>query len=196
MPIIRFRKIQAREFPLYIEALAELRIEVFREFPYLYKGSAENEQRYLDTYLKSENFCLFAAFHDHKMVGATTCLPLIEEAPEVQQPFLEKGLLPEEYTYFGESVLLHPYRGLGIGKKFFLLREAQTILFNTPYATFCAVERSPDHPLRPAYHHFLDPLWAKLGYQKQEELQCRMEWEELPEGQRTSHVLSFWTKQI
>lgn len=196
MKTIRFKKIGSGDLSQYMDALARLRITVFREFPYLYDGSQQNEQEYLSTYLHAENFCLFAAFHENEMIGATTCLPLKEETEEVQQPFLEKGLSLQEYTYFGESVLLLPYRGLGLGKKFYLLREAQAILFNTPYATFCAVDRSPEHPLRPPDHLFLDPLWQKLGYRKQQDLRCRMEWEEIPHGRRTSHSLTFWIKAL
>lgn len=196
MNTIRFMKIERAELPQYLEALASLRMTVFREFPYLYDGSVKNEQEYLDTYLKAENFCLFAAFHENEMVGATTCLPLEEESGEIKQPFLEKGLRLEEYTYFGESVLLPPYRGLGLGRKFYLLREAQAVLFNTPYAAFCAVDRSADHPFRPENHRFLDPLWQKLGYRKQHDLQCHMDWEEIPHGRKTSHTLTFWIKAL
>lgn len=196
MPAIQFKKIGTADVPQYIDALAGLRIRVFREFPYLYEGSRRNEQEYLSTYQKAENFCLFAAFHEEEMIGATTCLPLEEESSEVQQPFLEKGFPLQDYTYFGESVLLAPYRGLGLGKKFFLLREAQAVLFNTPNATFCAVERPPDHPLRPENHRFLDPLWQKMGYTKRQDLQCSMEWEEVPHGRRSSHTLTFWIKAL
>ena len=34
----------------YMGDLAALRIEVFREFPYLYEGTLEYEQRYLKSY--------------------------------------------------------------------------------------------------------------------------------------------------
>ena len=37
----------------YIDDLAQLRITVFREFPYLYDGTTEYEARYLQTYLNS-----------------------------------------------------------------------------------------------------------------------------------------------
>ena len=196
MQPIHYCKISAEELPPYIPALARLRINVFREFPYLYSESEENERRYLNTYLNSRNFCLFAAFDGDEMVGATTCLPLKEEKEEVKIPFLEAGLALEVFTYFGESVLLAPYRGSGIGKKFFLLRESQALLFNTPYTTFCSVDRPADHPLRPEEHRFLDSFWEKAGYKKKENLKCTMEWEEIPSHQRKQHRLTFWIKRL
>ena len=196
MHSILFRKINSKDLSFYIQDLASLRINVFREFPYLYKGSEENERRYLDTYIKSPNFCLFAAFDGAKMVGATTCLPMEEEVEEIKRPLIEAGLDLRDYTYFGESVLLKEYRGMGIGKKFFTLREAQAILFNTLFATFCAVDRPADHPLRPKDHRFLDQFWKKTGFKKHEDLKCTLEWEELPDGQRKRHSLTFWIKQL
>ena len=42
----------------YVEAVAKLRMTVFREYPYLYDGSREYEQRYLQTYIEAQD-CIF-----------------------------------------------------------------------------------------------------------------------------------------
>lgn len=42
---------QEPELATHIADLARLRIEIFREFPYLYDGDRDYEQKYLATYL-------------------------------------------------------------------------------------------------------------------------------------------------
>ena len=42
------------------EELAALRIEVFRDFPYLYEGSLEYEKEYLNTYSQSADSMIFS----------------------------------------------------------------------------------------------------------------------------------------
>ncbi|HAO32021.1 MAG TPA: GNAT family N-acetyltransferase, partial [Candidatus Competibacteraceae bacterium] len=42
----------------------------------------------------------------------------------VAEPFVARGDDPRRIFYYGESVLLPDYRGLGLGKRFFEEREA------------------------------------------------------------------------
>ena len=45
-----------------LDNLAALRIEVFRDFPYLYEGSTEYEKEYLKTYSLSTDSMIFTVF--------------------------------------------------------------------------------------------------------------------------------------
>ena len=54
MSLTFIKKIGA-EIRDYFEDLTQLRMTVFKEFPYLYEGSLEYELEYLETYLL-ENF--------------------------------------------------------------------------------------------------------------------------------------------
>ena len=47
----------------YISDLARLRIEVFRDFPYLYDGDLEYEENYLKTYINCPESTIVLAFH-------------------------------------------------------------------------------------------------------------------------------------
>ncbi|MBU0830863.1 MAG: GNAT family N-acetyltransferase, partial [Alphaproteobacteria bacterium] len=105
--------------------LARLRSTVFRAFPYLYEGNPDYEQTYLSTYAKSEGSVFVLAIDGDEVVGVATGTPMAGETEEVKRPFLEVGLDPQEFFYFGESVLLPEYRGQGIGVKFFEGRETQ-----------------------------------------------------------------------
>lgn len=99
----------------YIDDLARLRLTVFREFPYLYDGTPEYEADYLANYARSGRSLVVLALDDGKVVGASTGLPLVDVAPEFQQPFLAQGRDPASVYYFGESLVLPAYRGQGLG---------------------------------------------------------------------------------
>jgi len=177
-----------------LPALARLRINVFRDFPYLYAGSLDYEQRYLTTYLAADGAALIIAKAGEKIIGASTCLPLASETPNIQKPFLKNGMDVTSIMYFGESVLEPAYRGQGIGVKFFKAREAHAKNFSL--ATFCAVNRPPDHPARPTDYAPLDKFWQKRGFEKQVHLTCEMEWTDIGHTTQTTKTLTFWTKTL
>lgn len=177
--------------------LAQLRIAVFKAFPYLYEGSIDYEKEYLKVYAESENAFLFAVYDGNKMVGATTCIPLTDETPEVQEPFINAGIELESVFYFGESILLPEYRGLGLGHRFFDERETHARSFDTCKITsFCSVVREENHPLKPSDYQPLDKFWIKRGYQKEPLLKSNFEWLDIGESQPTQKEMIYWTKQL
>ena len=50
---ITIERVHGQDVLPYLDALASLRIKVFREFPYLYEGSRDYETSYLRNYAKS-----------------------------------------------------------------------------------------------------------------------------------------------
>src|SRR5690606_40705815 len=74
-----------------LDEVARLRIAVFREYPYLYDGDLDYEARYLRAYVETPDSLCVLALHGDRVVGASTALPLADEDPEFQQPFLERG---------------------------------------------------------------------------------------------------------
>lgn len=174
--------------------IARLRIEVFREWPYIYDGDLANEERYLQTYVQAEGAAMIVAEAGQDIVGAATCLPMAAETPNVQSPFIAHGWDVSKIFYFGESVLLKEYRGRGIGVKFFAAREAQAAGFET--TTFCAVQRPATHPLRDPDYTPLDNFWTHRGYAKRPELSCQMTWRDRGDTERTEKTLVFWTRSL
>lgn len=176
--------------------LAELRIAVFRDFPYLYEGSLDYEKEYLKIYSSSERSFLFAIYDGDKMVGATTCIPLRDETEEIQAPFKAAGFDIESIFYFGESILLKDYRGLGLGHRFFDAREQYAASFGTFKKTcFCSVERI-NNPAEPADYRPNDAFWIKRGYKKVPDLKALMEWPDVGETISTPKTMIFWMKDI
>jgi GNAT superfamily N-acetyltransferase len=193
---LTIQSFSGRDAAPFFDDLARLRIAVFRDFPYLYHGDSDYERQYMEIYARSEGSVFILAIDDGTVVGASTGTPMISETEEVKAPFLKAGLDPEQFFYFGESVLLSGYRGRGIGVKFFEGREAQARKLGLRYATFCAVERPANHPRRPADYMPLDAFWAKRGYTHHPELRTTFTWRDLDESVESPKPLSFWIRDL
>lgn len=197
MANLQFQSFRGAEIASVFEPLAQLRIAVFRDFPYLYDGSLEYEMRYLQTYANSPRSLLFAVFDAGKMVGATTCIPLPDETEEVQKPFLDAGFDINSIFYFGESILLPQYRGHGLGHRFFDEREAHARSFTDyRFTCFCGVVRPADHPMRPQGYQPLDDFWKKRGYQPVPNLISQFEWQDIGTEAPSQKPMQFWKKDL
>jgi GNAT superfamily N-acetyltransferase len=175
--------------------LAELRIEVFRDWPYLYEGSREYEAHYLDVYLRSPRSLAVLIWDDERCVGASTALPLADAPADVQAPFLTNGYELDSIDYFGESVLQRAYRGRGLGVRFFEARERHARAQGLSLCTFCAVERPDDHPQKPREHRSNDQFWRHRGYRRMNDLQTQFSWRDVGATETTTKVMTFWSKE-
>jgi GNAT superfamily N-acetyltransferase len=194
---LRIEKLSGKPILKYLPAVAQLRLEIFRDFPYLYDGTLAYEEKYLSTYANAPE-CLFILVLDgDEVVGASTALPLEYEMDEVQQPFIAQGYTPQSLFYFGESVLKKAYRGKGIGVRFFQEREAYAkALGRFEHISFCAVERPVNHARRPPDYMPLDNFWRKRGYTKHPELHTQFSWKELDEIEESPKKMVFWMKRL
>ncbi|PHN04723.1 GNAT family N-acetyltransferase [Flavilitoribacter nigricans] len=181
----------------YIPALARLRIEIFREFPYLYDGDMAYEEAYLKTFFAAPDSLIVVAFDQDQIVGASTGMPLEHETENIKSPWRAAGHDPARIFYYGESVLRHSYRGQGIGVRFFEEREKWARqLGRFERLTFCAVIRPDDHPLRPKSYTPLHDFWHRRGFGKVEGMSCTMDWKDLDAPEETSKSLQFWQKSL
>lgn len=180
----------------HVEALAELRITVFREFPYLYDGTAEYERRYLETYFRCPDSLVVLVEDGGRIVGASTGLPMAYEEEAFRRPFDERGLDTGRVFYCGESVLLPDYRGKGLGKVFFAAREAQARKTGARWMSFCAVVRPVHHPLRPATYRPLDAFWTATGFRMVDGLTSTYRWKDIDQAEETEHLMQYWIKEL
>lgn len=197
MDQLSFISRRGREIESVFEDLANLRIAVFSDYPYLYQGSVAYEKEYLATYSQSERSFLFAVYEEAKMVGATTCIPLIDEMPEVRMPFEADSLPLDKIFYFGESILLPAYRGIGLGHRFFDEREAHARSFGS-YRKVCflSVEREENHPQKPPNYRSNDTFWHKRGYKKHPSIRAKMEWPDIGASRGSEKSLVCWMKDL
>lgn len=194
---VRLERLTGKTLRQRLADLARLRIKVFRAFPYLYDGDLAYEQRYLETYLRSRESALIAAFDGDRLAGAATALPLADETDNVVAPFRRHGFEIERVFYFGESVLLPAFRGRGIGVAFFEEREAWArSLGRFSLACFCAVVRPADHPRRPEDHVPLDAFWQRRGFQPVPGMTTRFSWKDLDEAEESPKRMAYWMKTL
>lgn len=196
MPVRIITSVGAAVNP-YLDALARLRMTVFRDYPYLYDGDMAYERGYLAAYARSRGSVFVLALDDDEVVGVATGVPLVDEVATIQQPFIERGVLLRDVFYFGESVLLPEYRRQGIGHRFFDKREAHARrLGGFRWTAFCSVERDAHDPRRPDSYRSNDEFWGKRGYQRQDGMFCTLSWKETGDEVASPHALRFWMRPL
>ena len=186
-----------KEATPYLEQLAELRIQVFKEFPYLYLGDISYERSYLKKFIDTPNSIIAIATDRARVVGASTGLPLALEDESVQKPWKEKFISIDQHYYFSESILVKEYRKQGIGRRLFEIRELTALDFNKFHTfTFCSVLRPTYHELKPADYKPLHSFWKKFGYHPIPNMLCKMSWLDVGEEEPTEKFLQFWAKYV
>lgn len=182
-----------------VEALplvARLRINVFREWPYLYDGTAEYELEYLQVYRDSPDAILVAAYDGDELIGASTGTPMEDHSDSFSMALSRLKLPTGQIFYCAESVLLPDYRGRGLGHAFFDAREAHAADLGRTHVAFCGVIRPDDHPLRPADYTPLDAFWQKRGYRPVKGAVAHFEWKDIDQSGASAHALQFWMRKL
>jgi GNAT superfamily N-acetyltransferase len=195
-PAVTIRELTGQDLVDALDRLADLRIAVFADYPYLYDGDRAYERGYLAAYAESPGAVVVGAFADGALVGAATAAPMADHAAEFAAPFRDRGMDIGAIYYFGESVLLPEWRGHGIGHAFFDRREAKARALGFAVTCFCAVVRPQDHPARPADYAPLDPFWRKRGYAPVEGLIGQFCWKDKGEARESRHPMQFWVKML
>jgi len=158
-------------------ALAELRIAVFRAFPYLYDGDLDYERKYLKRFSQAKGAVIVVARDGERIVGAATGAPMTEVEPEFAAPFLAQGRQ-------------------GVGHAFFDHRERHARSLGATHSCFCAVIRPDDHPSKPSGYRPLDPFWRKRGYAPLDTVQASFAWKDVGDAQETTEQLQFWQRDL
>jgi GNAT superfamily N-acetyltransferase len=195
--LVKTRALTGDDLERALPALATLRIKVFRAFPYLYAGSEDYEQRYLRDFAAAKDSFIIAAETDAgEIAGCATGSAITGHHAEFSGPLVAAGFPLSSTFYFGESVLLPPHRGQGLGHAFFDAREAHAKARGYKRTCFCAVERAKDHPSRPADYSPLDPFWTKRGYRKLDGVVTQFAWPVEPGGPNLLHPMGYWTREL
>jgi GNAT superfamily N-acetyltransferase len=179
-----------------LPALARLRIEVFRAFPYLYDGTLDYEANYLSTFAQSRDAVIVVASDGGEIVGCATGSALDTNHAELIAPLAAAGIDLGSTFYCGESVLLPAYRGRGIGHAFFDQREAHARAHGYARACFCAVARPEEHPLKPQGYSPLDAFWRARGYAPLPGAVARFGWTDVGEAGPSDKPMQFWMRDL
>jgi GNAT superfamily N-acetyltransferase len=179
-----------------LDDLAHLRIRVFRDWPYLYDGTADYERTYLKAYERALQAIVIGIYDQDELVGASTGAPLAEHADDFFQAFYGTDIKIDKMFYCGESLLLPRYRGQGIGHQFFDQREAFARDLGFEQICFAAVVRPADHPLRPHDYQPLDGFWHKRGYDRLHGAVAHFSWKDIDQAAETEKPLQMWGRDL
>jgi GNAT superfamily N-acetyltransferase len=194
---IRVETLEGRKFQEALPRVAELRIQVFRDWPYLYDGTHGYESHYLERFADAQGAIIVAAYDGKDIIGVATGTPMTEHADEFAEPFRTAGYKVGKLFYFGESVLLSDYRGRGIGHQFFDHREAHARALGLfTHTTFSSVMRPASHPLRPQNTRDLHPFWLKRGYKKLDGIIANFDWKDIDQPEKTAKPMQFWIRPL
>jgi GNAT superfamily N-acetyltransferase len=192
---IEVQRFSGSDIRRYIPELARLRLSIFRDYPYLYDGDLQYEERYLSTYLRSDLAVMVVAFDEGRIIGASSGMPLEQETDEIKMPLIAAGFNPEAVFYFGESLLEKPYRGQGVGHRFFDVREQHAHEAGRfTHTAFMAVQRTDDHPRKPKIYSPLDQFWKKRGYTPRPDITTQYAWKDLDEPTESLKPMMFWIR--
>lgn len=194
--MVEVRTLQGADLEAQLDAVARLRIAVFRDWPYLYDGTLDYERAYLQTYRDNPGALLVGAFDDGVLVGASTSTRMEDHAEEFAAPFRALDIPLTSILYGAESVLLPAYRGQGTGHRFFDLREAHARALGRSHVAFCSVIRPDSHRLRPAEYRSNDAFWLGRGYAPLPGVMAEFAWRDLGDSSDTMKPLQFWMRAL
>jgi GNAT superfamily N-acetyltransferase len=181
----------------YLHSIAKLRIDVFREYPFLEEPDLRRETEELKRYLTSKAAIGVLVFDNTTLIGVSLGIPLNLAQKEIQKPFLDRFQDISTYFYFGESVLLKQYRSRGIGHHFFDVRETHVRnLKQYRHICFFDPARAEMDSQKPADFLSLHDFWRKRGYVHCPDLRCTLTWRDLHKEMETEKSLSFWVKDL
>jgi ribosomal protein S18 acetylase RimI-like enzyme len=178
-----------------LDEVATLRLEIFREYPYLYQGRREDERKYLGTYAEAPGACVILAYDGDAVIGAVAGMPLIHEDAQIQDAFAGTTFPLNELYYVGELLLRPAYRDCGLGQKLFDRFESHIRSLDRYCTLICAtVERPDDHPLRPHDYINISKFLAHTGFARLSGVTTNFMWREI-DGVKRDHPMQFWSKQ-
>ena len=179
-----------------LDDLATLRLDIFREYPYLYEGRREDELNYLGTYAKTPNACVILAYDGSAVIGAATGMPLIQEDAQLRDAFAGTALPLNEIYYVGELLFRPAYRNSGLGRKLLARLEGQIRSLGSYRELTCATVVRPEaHPLRPRDYIPITQFLARTGFVRLSGVTTSFIWRETDRVKR-DHPMQFWIKEL
>jgi GNAT superfamily N-acetyltransferase len=179
-----------------LDDVATLRLEIFREYPYLYQGRREDELKYLGTYAEAPDACVILAHEGHAVIGAIAGMPLVHEDAHMLDAFSGTAFPLNEAYYVGELLFRLVYRNCGLGQKLLVRLESHIRSLGRYRTLTCAtVERPDDHPLRPNDYIPITRFLARTGFVRIPGVTTHFTWRETNGGKR-DHPMKFWSKEL
>jgi len=179
-----------------LDELATLRLTIFEEYPYIYRGERADELTYLRNYAEKPGACAVLARDGDLVAGAATGMPLIHEDAQLLDAFSGSGLPLDTIYYVGELLFLPAWRNRGFGQQLLTRLEDHIRAFGRYRTLTCAtVERPENHPQRPGDYLPITRFLARTGFSRLPEVVTHFTWRET-DGFKRDHTMQFWIKEL
>ncbi|GFE61117.1 GNAT family N-acetyltransferase [Geobacter sp. AOG2] len=176
--------------------VATLRLDIFREYPYLYQGFREDELDYLGAYTQAPDACIILADDGSAVIGAATGMPLVHEDAQLRGAFTDTPFPLNGIYYVGELLLRPAYRERGLGQELLARLENHIRALGTYDSLTCAtVERPDSHPLRPGNYIPITRFLTRTGFSRLSGVTTSFTWCEI-DGVERDHPMQFWIKGL
>ncbi len=197
MTDIHVRSFSGAGIKPYIHSIAKLRCEVLRDYPYFEEPDLPGTTQYLKTISSCKEALAVLIFDNTTLVGVSLGYPCALEQSELHRLLKEKELPLQAFYFFGESVLLKPYRGRGIGHHFFDAREAHVAHLPTfKHILFCTPSQIESTTGRPSDFVPLHDFWRKRGYVHHPEMHILLPRKRMGEELPQELSLTCWIKDL
>lgn len=183
-----------------IPFIAQQRIELFAEYPYLYKADEKIEYELQNWFAQLKHSAVAVAYCNDEPVGfltATSLMDYTEHFNGVDEIFRAAHLEPERYFFCSEFIVLKEHRGHRLSEKLLAAMEEQVKKWG--YSAVCTITEKEDyHPLKPSDYKSYDPLWISLGFVRSS-LTSRFSYHTLQlDGSSAlqEHTFIYWLKEL
>ena len=194
---IAIEVLKGNEVIPHLKRLIEIRLSFYRDYPYLYDGSIEDEENYLRMYGNSENTLLVVAKRDDEVVGAILGLPLPESPEENKEAFQDLEISPEDLFYLGDNIVI---RELKIGnvqeQMYHQFEGAVNHLKKYRGIVVCEIERDVNDPKKITNDTFYEFAWHTQGFIREPNQIVNFSWKEIGDSKSSNHHMVFWRKSL
>lgn len=204
---ITFKILDAETFPQYSEAIVNLRLTAFSQYPYLFaRRNKEMDEGYLAGYMTHPDgrMMIFCDEQDDVVAVCAGC-PLTHDGGQscsLTGQFIERLPWSEEKKsqsyYVGDVIVKPEYQDARVLRKLVQYGERALAERGYRYVTFITADHPKNHPLRPKDYRDLNSKIDLLGYQKLE-MPLSATYETFqPDGSFSmqENPLAFWVKDL
>lgn len=181
----------------YLNKLMEIRLLFYRDYPYLYDGSIEDEENYLRIWSNSENTLLVVAKRNDKVVGVIIGLPFSESPEENKQAFQNLETSPEDLFYLGDNIVIQELKVGNVQKQMYhQFERAVKQLKKYKEIVVCEIERDVNDPKKIANDTFYEFSWNAQGFIREPNQIVNFTWKEIGDSKISNHHMVFWRKPL
>jgi len=190
---VTFQVLKGTQIKLIEKSFADLRITIFREYPYLYEGDLPTEKQYFAMF--GDNTLCIIAKDRSKVVGMIIGTPLQDIFKRLLEPLAEVSI--EKMFYLADILVVKSYRGQRIGHTLFELFEKEVRKIGCFTSIIIReILKSPGDQAKPSDYRSLDSFWDKRGFKKMEGISQQEQWTVIGDDTTSSHTMIYQVKNL